>query len=192
VANSGGEEGVMSTHSEETARELLGNPDLRHFEDPAKELPKVGQAPTLAKAAPTAVNRVIRWLRWAFVLALVYYAWGGLTYSALGGPAPLAVVLHHVDMLHYHTLREAAFVVAGAMIAPRVRRTTAIVLAAARVSFSFWAHVLATGGPWWFWTINDTHFFLEAFGSVLGVVFIFWLEKANVSVASVPRKPPPP
>ncbi len=118
-------------------------------------------------------------------MALVYYAWGGLVYSALGReawavqPAALVVVLQYIGMLHFHMLREAAFVVAGAMIAPRARVATAIVLAAARVPFSFWAHVLATGGPWWFWTINYTHFTLEAFGSALGVVYIFWSENAR-------------
>jgi hypothetical protein len=100
-------------------------------------------------------------------------------------------------MLHFHTLREAAFVVAGAMIAPRARLATAIVLAAARVPFLLWAHVLAMGGPWWSWTINYTHFTLETSGSVLGVVYIFWSEKAKGSVASVPPsqlsllEPPP-
>jgi hypothetical protein len=116
----------------------------------------------------------------------VYYAWDGLAYSASGGSAPLAVVLRQVGMLHFHTFREAAFVVAGAMIAPRARLATAIVLAAARVSFLLWAHVLAMGGLWWSWTINYTHFTLETLGSVRGVVHIFWSEKAEGSVASVP------
>jgi hypothetical protein len=89
-------------------------------------------------------------------------------------------------MLYFHTLSYAAFVVAGALIAPRARLATAIVLAAALVPSCFWGHVLATGGPWWFWTINYTHFTLEAFGSVLGVVYIFWSAKGKVSVASVP------
>ena len=39
---------------------------------------------------------------------------------------------------------------------------------------------------------NYTHFTLEAFGSVLGVVCIFWSEKVNGSVARVPPDPPPP
>jgi hypothetical protein len=133
-----------------------------------------------SSSAVTAAKTVIRWLRWAAVVALVYSAWGNLVYFALGReawavrPAPLAVVQELVGMLYFHTLPEAAFVDAGAMIAPRARLTTAIVLAAARVSFSLWAHVLAMGGPWWFWTINDTHFSLGAFGSALGVFYIFW------------------
>ncbi len=157
--------------------------------------PPPGSAGT--KAALTAAKTVIRWLRWTAVVALAYSALGGLIYSALGReawavrPGPLAVVQELVGLLYFHTLGEAAFVVAGAMIAPRARVATAIVLAGARVPFCFWAHVLATGGPWWFWTINYTHFTLEALGSVLGVVYIFWSEKARASVASVSRNPPP-
>ena len=139
--------------------------------------------------ALTAAKTVIRWLRWAAVVALVYSAWGNLVYFALGReawavrPAPFAFVQELVEMFLFSTLREAAFVVAGATIAPRARLATAIVLAAALVPSSLWNHVLAQGGPWWFWTINYTHFTLEAFGSVLGVVYIFWSEKAKGSVA---------
>jgi hypothetical protein len=151
-----------------------------------------------SSSALTAAKTVICWLRWAAVLALVYSALGELVYSALGPeawalrPAPLAVVQELVSMLLFYVLRETAFVVAGAIIAPRARLATAIVLAAARVPLSFWAHVLAVGGPWWSWTINYTHFTLEALGSVLGVAYIFWSEKAKGSVASVLPDPPPP
>jgi hypothetical protein len=150
------------------------------------------------KAALTVAKTVIRWLRWAVVLALLYSALGALVYSALDPegralrPAPLAVVQELVGMFLDYTLRETAFVVAGAMIAPRARLATAIVLAAARVPSSFWAHVLATGGPWWYWTTNYTHFTLEAFGVMLAVVYIFWTEQAKGSVTSVPRDPPNP
>jgi hypothetical protein len=95
-------------------------------------------------------------------------------------------------MLLGYVLRATAVVVAGALIAPRARRTTAVVLAALLVPRSFWGHVLATGGPWWSWTINYTHFSLEAIGAVLGVVYIFWSEKAKGAAASaVPDLPPP-
>jgi hypothetical protein len=166
--------------------------------------PPSGSAGT--KPALTAAKTVIGCLRWAVVLALVCSALGELVYSALDQlafaelgpqarvlrPAPLAVVQGLVFMLLFYVLRETAIVVAGALIAPRFRLTTAIVLAALLVPLSFSNHVLATGGPWWFWTINYTHFTLEAVGSVLGVVYIFWSETAKGSVASVPPAPPPP
>jgi hypothetical protein len=151
-----------------------------------------------SSSALTAAKTVIRWLRWAAVLALVCSALGGLVYSALGPegwairPAPLAVVQELVFTLLLYTLRETAIVVAGALIAPGARRTTAIILAALQIPASFWGHVLATGGPWWSWTINYTHFSLETLGSVLGVVYIFWSEKAKEAAASVPPEPPPP
>jgi hypothetical membrane protein len=92
------------------------------------------------------------------------------------------------------------FVAAGAKIAPRNRLTTAIILAAVLVALSFWGHVLALAplGV----TIDELisaallgnyrHFTQEALGAVLGVVYIFWSEKAKGSVASVPPDPPPP
>ena len=145
-----------------------------------------------SSSALTAAKTVIRWLRWAAVLALVCSGLGALVYSALGPqgwalrPAPLAVVQIPVSWFDHYVLRETAFVVAGALIAPRFRLTTALVLAALQVAFSFWGHVLAAGGPWWSWTINYTHFTLETLGSVLAVAYIFWSEKAKRSVASVP------
>jgi hypothetical protein len=45
-----GKKVVMSTHSEEPARQLPENPDLRHLKDQAKDLLKAGRAPTLARA----------------------------------------------------------------------------------------------------------------------------------------------
>jgi hypothetical protein len=168
--------------------------------------PELPPASAGTKAAHTAVETAIHWLRWAAVLALVCSALGGLVYSALAGlvfselgpqapvvrPAPVALVQGLVSILLVHVLRETAFVVAGALIAPRFHLTTAIVLAALRVPFSFWAHVLATGGPWPSWTINYMHFSLETLGAMLGVVYIFWSERAKRSLTSLPPHSPPP
>ncbi len=197
--------GVVYIFWSEKARASVASepPDLRHLTDPSKDHLKAGHAPTRANAAPTAAETAIRCLRWAAVLVLVcselgelvYSALGGLVYSAMGPqslvvrPAPLAVVKNLAVMLFAHPSRSFIFVAAGTMIAPRVRRTTAIVLAAALVALAFRNHVLSTGGPWSFWTINDTHFTLEAFGAVLGVVFIFWWEKTHGPVARVLPSP---
>src|SRR5262249_2003983 len=102
-----------------------------------------------ASSALNAAKMVIRWLRWAAVLALVYAPLITLVYAALGGeawgppPGPFAVAGNLVFMLEIHVLRQAAFVVTGALIAPRFRLATAIVLAALYVPLSFWNHVLS-------------------------------------------------
>jgi len=162
---------------------------------PPSKLSSLEPSPGSAGASParTAARTLIRWLRWTAVLALVFSALGGLVYSTSSAfidtplgpearahrPALFVVVQGLVLMLRFHVLRETAAVVAGALIAPRFRMTTAVVLAALHVSLSFWGHVLAAGGPWWSWTVNYTHFSLEAFGAVLGVAYIDWSERAK-------------
>jgi hypothetical protein len=138
-----------------------------------------------SSSALTAAKTVVRWLRWAAVLGFVYSAWGGLFYD---------VVLRNMFLFS-----SFLFVAAGAKIAPRNRLTTAIVLAAALVLVSFRGHVLSNPPPGVTYDQliiavlvgNYRHFTLETLGAVLGVVFIFWLEKAKGSVASVPPAPAP-
>jgi hypothetical protein len=132
-----------------------------------------------SSSALTAAKTVVRWLRWAAVLALVYAAWCGLHYDV-------------VQMVGFFSCPFFLFVAAGAKIAPQNRLTVAGVLAAMLVLHSFRGHVLSMGGPWWSWTINYRHFTLETLGAVLGAVYIFWSEKAKGSVASAPPDPPPP
>jgi hypothetical protein len=137
---------------------------------------------------PPEAKTVIRWLRWVAVLGLVYSAWGGLFYD---------VVLGHALLFS-----SFLFVAAGAKIAPRYRLTTAIVLAAMLVAQSFWGHLLANQPP----QVTSyqliiaalqqialqgipaggavRHFIQEALGAVLGIVYIFWSEKAKGRVAS--------
>jgi hypothetical protein len=143
-----------------------------------------------SSSALTAAKTVVRWLRWAAVLGLVYSAWGGLLYDVV----PYEIGVYSCPLF--------LFVAAGAKIAPRYRLTTAIVLSAMLVAQSFWGHVLANqppqvtsyqliiaalqqialqgipaGGP-------VRHFIQEALGAVLGIVYIFWSEKARGGVAS--------
>jgi hypothetical protein len=140
---------------------------------------------------PPEAKTVIRWLRWVAVLGLVYSAWGGLFYD---------VVLGHALLFS-----SFLFVAAGAKIAPRKRVTTAIVLTAALVPLSLRNHVLSNPPPGVtsYQLIiaalcgNYRHFTLETLGAVLGMVYIFWSEKAKGAVASVPptqlssSEPPP-
>ncbi len=60
----------MSTHSEEPARQLPANPDLRHLKDQAKDLLKAGQAQSLAKAQFQIAKRY-GFASWAKLKALV-------------------------------------------------------------------------------------------------------------------------
>jgi hypothetical protein len=151
-----------------------------------------------SSSALTAAKTVVRWLRWAAVLGLVYSAWGGLLYD---------VVSYEIGV---YSCPLFLFVAAGAKIAPRYRLATALVLAAVLISHSCWGHLLSNqpqgvtnyqiiiaalqrialqgmpaGGP-------VRHFILETLGAALGVVYVFWSEKAKGSVASVPPDPPPP
>ncbi|HWY86090.1 MAG TPA: hypothetical protein VNX28_05170 [Gemmataceae bacterium] len=135
-----------------------------------------------SSSALTAAKTVIRWLRWAAVLGFVYSAWSGLLYSA-------------VHDIGFYTCPLFLFVAAGAKIAPRNRLTTAIILAAVLVALSFWGHVLALAPPGVTFDElvsaallgNYRHFTQEALGAVLGVVYIFWSEKAEACAASVPH-----
>jgi hypothetical protein len=156
-----------------------------------------------SSSALAAGKTVFLLLRWAAVLALAYAALGELVYSMMGSeawrqrPAPLAAVQNLVFILFYHASPSFLFVAAGAKIAPRARRTTALILAAARIPVSLWNHVLLRAPdrslavvlvdmldhPW---VINYQHFFLETLGAVLGVVYIFWSEKAKRSCLEGP------
>jgi hypothetical protein len=151
-----------------------------------------------SSSALTAAKTAIQCLRWAAVLALAYSAWSGLLYDVV----PYDMIVHACPLF--------LLVAAGAKIAPRYRLATALVLAAVVVSHSCWAHLLANRPPWVssYQLMIDAlqqialqgmpaggpvrHFILEAFGAVLGVVYIFWSEKAQGRVASVAPKPPPP
>ena len=136
------------------------------------------------------------WLRWAVVLTLIGSVFGSLICSVLHVPpaAPLAVVGNLVFLLYFPALRATAIVVMGAMIAPRARLATAIVLAAVHVPLSFWNHVLSRvsvdqlvllEGPANYW-----QFALETLGAVLGVVYINFSEKANAAIAGTPAAKP--
>jgi hypothetical protein len=149
-------------------------------------------------SARTTAKTVIRWLRWAVVLGLIYSTWSGLLYDVI----PYDIGVHACPLF--------ILVAAGAKIAPRYRPATALVLATVRVAYSFWSHLLANKPPWAtnYEVIIATlqqivlegmpaggpvgHFALETLGAVLGVVYIIWSEKARVSVASVPPEAPPP
>ena len=86
-------------------------------------------------SARTAAKTVIRWLRWAAVLGLVYSAWCGILYDVL-------------QVVGLYSCPLFLFVAAGTKIAPRYRLTTAIVLAAMLVALFLGSRAVepASGG----------------------------------------------
>lgn len=152
---------------------------------------------TGTKAALTAAGTVVRGLRWMTVLVLVYYPLDTLVFVALGPeaqalrPSQLGVLQELVSMVLFYTIRLLAIIAPSAIIAPRFRCATALIFAALYVPISFWGHIFAVGGPWWFWTISYTHVTLETLGAMIGVAYIVWLEKSQGSEKSIPHVSPP-
>ena len=123
----------MSTHSEEPVR-ASRKPRPPPYQGPGQRPPEGRPGAAPANAALMAAKMLIRWLRWAAVLGLVYSAWFGLLYYVL-------------QIVGLYSCSLFLFVAAGAKIAPRKRLTTAIVLAAVLVVQSFRGHVLSNQPP---------------------------------------------
>ena len=190
-----GKESLVSTDSEE-----LGHKSPEHS-DPRRVKAK---APTLAKPALAAAKTVIQCLRWALLLVLLYTILGEVIFVytttrqgvTVHPPAWLDAFVNPLFMFLHHAAGPFVFVAVGAKIAPRYRRTTALVFAGLQISLSLWSHVLFGGTgrnvlfviadmlaePWLI--INYRHFFFEALGAVLGVVYIFCSEKCRGTKAS--------
>jgi hypothetical protein len=79
--------------------------------------------------------------------------------------------VHYLQILVFYSPKEAAFVIAGAKMAPRGRLATTIVLAVAGILMSLIVHVLGQATPG---VVNYTHFAAEAAGAVSGAVYIFF------------------
>ena len=125
-----------------------------------------------SSSAFTAAKMVIRWLRWAAVLELVYSAWCGLLYDV-------------VQMVGFFSCPFFLFV--AARDARRNRLTTAAVLAAVLVAHFFQGSRAVDGR-----TVVVVDDELQALhpGSLGGrarCVYIYWSEKPRASVSSVPR-----
>jgi uncharacterized membrane protein YidH (DUF202 family) len=78
----------------------------------------------------------------------------------------------------FDVLKEAAFVIAGARMAPRSRPATAIALAVAGILMSLVVHELGQSHPG---STNYTHFAAESVGAVLGVAYVLYSEKNRPS-----------
>ena len=110
---------------------------------------------------------VTKWIV-RLVSSVIIYGWGS--------PAESDFVHWALVLLHYPT-KEFAFIAGGAVMAPRARPATAIVLAAAAILASLAIHLLGQVGFW-----NYTHFGLESAGAVLGVAFVIYAKSGRVGL----------
>jgi hypothetical protein len=133
----------------------------------------------------TGKQKVIELLRWISVPAaaalggfaaryisvlvsrLIVYGWGASAESDF---------VDYLRLLIFYVPKEAAFVIAGAMMAPRSRLAAAINLAVAAMLMSLVVHVLGQRNVG---VVNYTHFTAESAGAALGAAYIFYSEKAK-------------
>ena len=123
----------------------------------------------------TGKRKRIELLRWIGVLPAAVL--GRLAVQMiLGGLLRLAItagwitpgtseLLYYFQLLVYYTPKEAAFVIAGAMMAPRRRLPTAVVLAVLAILLSLMVHILGQSNRG---LINYTHFAAETLGAIGG------------------------
>ena len=126
---------------------------------------------------PTPRNRGWEALRFASVLpaAILFAAAasiaGGLLTAMLiaAGPPPSSAIVFWVRVAVIYLPRNLAFVLAGALIAPRCRVATACGLAAIAIGVALLVHVLgqSTVG-----IVNYIHFVAESAGALGGVLWI--------------------
>ena len=88
-----------------------------------------------------------------------------------GSNSTPSTVIYYVQLLFYYAPKEAAFVIAGASVAPRGKGATAIVLAALAALMSLMVHLL---GPHSVGVVNYTHFIAESAGTIFGVACVFY------------------
>lgn len=131
---------------------------------------------------PSGREKAIAVLRWLCVLPAA--ALGGFAVKIIVGLAlrfarqgggvlagsPLFALLQLVVV---YVPKEAAFVIAGAAMAPRGRRATAIILAVVGIVMSLVVHVLGQRQPG---IVNYTHFAAETAGLAFGVAGMFFWE----------------
>lgn len=132
-------------------------------------------------------NEILRWLcvlPASFVGAIAVHFLVGtlLQIAGIGGGSLrggsniaywLGVVLNYVP-------QESAFVIAGALMAPRRQIATSIVLALLGLVFSLMTHVIGqhlAGNR--VGIVNYLHLIAESFGLLVGAVFIFWYGREN-------------
>jgi len=136
-------------------------------------------AKTFAELSGTA--KAIEILRWIGVLpaaVLGRFAYGTILAAIYrvkavpGGVLPDTSALGHwLQLLIFYPPPIAIFVVAGAMMAPRRRLATAVVLAAPAIALSLTIHVLL---PDHVGVNNYKHFTAETTGAIIATILVFY------------------
>lgn len=106
--------------------------------------------------------------RYAFGLV----AW--LLASGRAGSPPAFDAVYYLRLVLYYLPKEAAFVAAGALVAPRRRGMVAFVLAAVAIALSFVVHIAGQANPG---SLNYTHFGTESAGAALGAACLLYVER---------------
>jgi ATP/ADP translocase len=123
-------------------------------------------------------EKAIGWLRWVCVLPAAVLASIAVQFIAgmvgrlaifAGASSADSTFVYYLLLLLLYIPKEAAFVVAGAKMAPQGRFVTAVVLVVVRVLMSLIVHIVGQTNPG---VVNYTHFAVESTGSGLGLACI--------------------
>lgn len=82
-------------------------------------------------------------------------------------------LVYYLQLVLFYFPKEAAFVIAGAKMAPRYRLATCIILAVAAILMSLIVHMLGQSNVG---LVNYMHFAAESLGAVCGAVYMFFSE----------------
>ena len=129
---------------------------------------------------------ILRWL--AVIPAAILAGWVahlvlGTVTAVVSGVANrlFSESWRYVPLLLYYAPKHAAFVMAGAKVAPRPL-PTAVVLAAAAIILSLMTHILSQGR---IGLMNYLHFTAESVGAVIGVAYIYTARRSAIPTSSV-------
>jgi hypothetical protein len=121
-------------------------------------------------------------LRWLLVLPVAilaayvaHFVIGMAAWLVLGSYASVqSTGIYYLRLLLFYAPKEAAFVIAGAKVAPRGHLATAFGLAAIAILISLIVHVL---GQQSVGVTNYTHFTAESAGAIFGVAFMYFSQQ---------------
>lgn len=130
---------------------------------------------TADRPAASSSHALLRWL--AVIPAAIAAGWLAHLVCGLASVAIARLIgeAYYVHLLLCYAPKNAAFVIAGAKIAPR-QRATAVALAIVAIALSLLVHLL---GQRTVGLTNYLHFTAESAGALLGAAFIFATTRTN-------------